>query len=250
MNNAIGVPGTVVLLGGTSDIGLAIVERLVHRGAHTVVLAGRDVDALQAAGERLGTTAKVHTVAYDATARDHTAVVDEIASRVGDLDLVVCAVGVLGDQTRLANDPRAAARLFDSNFAGPAATLLAVSARLQQQGHGRIVVLSSVAGERVRAVNFIYGASKAGLDGFAQGLGDALAGTGVGVLIVRPGFVRTRMTAHLDDGPFATSPGKVADATLRALQRGDEIIWVPGVVRWVMAVLRHLPRPLFRRVSA
>ncbi|CAN5767454.1 decaprenylphospho-beta-D-erythro-pentofuranosid-2-ulose 2-reductase [soil metagenome] len=251
MNDALGVPATVVLLGGTSDIGRAICGRLIAAGAVTVVLAGRDGPGLDAAAQRLGSTAKIHTVAYDArNDNDHTTVIEEIAGRVGDLDLVVCAVGALGDQQKMANDPAAAVQVMHASYTGPAATLLAVAERMRRQGHGRIVVLSSVTGERVRAANFIYGSAKAGLDGFAQGLGDALAGTGVKVLVVRPGFVRSRMTAHLDDGPFATTPEQVADATVRALARGDELIWVPGIVRWVMAVLRHLPRSLFRRVSA
>jgi decaprenylphospho-beta-D-erythro-pentofuranosid-2-ulose 2-reductase len=250
MNDALGVPGTVALLGGSSDIGLAIVGRLIAAGTQTVVLAGRDVAALDGAAARLGSTAKVHTVGYDAADTDAAAaVVDDIVAHTGDLDLVVCAVGVLGDAARLATDPRAAAAVMHASYTGPAASLLAVANRMRTQGHGRIVVLSSVAGERVRAANFVYGSAKAGLDGFALGLGDALSGTGVTVLVVRPGFVRSRMTAHLDDGPFTTTPEQVADATVRALERGDDLIWVPGVVRWVMAVLRHLPRPLFRRIS-
>ncbi len=250
MNDALGVPGTIALLGGTSDIGLAIVSRLVAAGAHTVVLAGRDRAALDRAAARLGSTAKVRAVAYDAADTDAaTTVVDDIVAHTGDLDLVVCAVGVLGDAEQLATDPRAAAAVMHASYTGPAATLLAVAGRMRAQGHGRLVVLSSVAGERVRAANFVYGSAKAGLDGFALGLGDALAGTGVDVLVVRPGFVRSRMTADLPDGPFATTPEQVADATIRALERGDGLVWVPGIVRWVMAVLRHLPRPLFRRIS-
>lgn len=250
MNDALGVPGTVALLGGTSDIGLAIVGRLVAAGARTVVLAGRDRAALDGAAARLGSAAKVHSVRYDAADTDAaTAAVDDIVAHTGDLDLVVCAVGVLGDAEQLATDPQAAAAVMHADYTGPATTLLAVANRMREQGHGRIVVLSSVAGERVRPANFVYGSAKAGLDGFALGLGDALAGTGVDVLVVRPGFVRSRMTAHLDDGPFATTPEQVAGATVRALERSDELIWVPGVVRWVMAVLRHLPRALFRRLS-
>lgn len=251
MNDELGVPATVVLLGGSSDIGLAICGRLIAAGTQTVVLAGRDRGRLDAAADRLGTSAKIHTVSYDATDdADHARVVADAVGHVGDLDLVICAVGVLGDQQQMARDPTSAARTMRATYVGPAATLLAVAERMRQQGHGRIVVLSSVAGERVRAANFIYGSAKAGLDGFALGLADALVGTGVDVLVVRPGFVRSRMTAHLDDGPFATTPQHVAAATVRALERGDELIWVPGIVRWVMVVLRHLPRSLFRRVSA
>lgn len=251
MNDALGVPRSVALLGGTSDIGLAIVRRLIADGATEVVLAGRDPAALAAAAEQLPSGVKAHTVAYDADdVTDHAVAVDRLVAQVGDLDVVVCAVGVLGDHDALVADPARAAAVMHSTYTGPAATLLAVAARLREQGHGRIVVLSSVAGERVRAANFVYGSAKAGLDGFAQGLGDALVGTGVTVLVVRPGFVRSRMTAHLPDGPFATTPEQVADATVRALARGDEQVWAPGVVRWVMAVLRHLPRPVFRRLPS
>jgi decaprenylphospho-beta-D-erythro-pentofuranosid-2-ulose 2-reductase len=252
MNDALAVPGTVVLLGGTSDIGLAIVGQLVARGTRTVVLAGRDRAALQHAGERLG-DAKVHVVSYDSTDDDaHTATVDEIASMVGDIDMVVCAVGVLGEQEQLEQDPIAASQLLRANFVGPAATLLAVTQRMRTQGHGRLVVLSSVAGERVRGENFIYGSSKAGLDGFSVGLGDAVAASGIDVLVVRPGFVRTRMTAGREAVPFTSTAEEVAAATIRALERGDArtrgIVWVPGILRLVMIVLRHMPRKLFRRL--
>jgi decaprenylphospho-beta-D-erythro-pentofuranosid-2-ulose 2-reductase len=232
MNDALAVPGTVVLLGGTSDIGLA----------------GRDRTALQHAGERLG-DAKVHVVSYDSTNDEaHTATVDEIASIVGDIDMVVCAVGLLGDQEQLQRDPVAASQLLRVNFVGPAATLLAVAERMRVQGHGRLVVLSSVAGERVRGENFIYGSSKAGLDGFSLGLGDALALSGVDVLVVRPGFVRTKMTAGRESVPLTSTAEEVAAATMRGLERGDSIVWVPGIFRWVMVVLRHMPRALFRRL--
>jgi decaprenylphospho-beta-D-erythro-pentofuranosid-2-ulose 2-reductase len=123
-----------------------------------------------------------------------------------------------------------------------------VSRRLHDQGHGTIVALSSVAGERARRSNFVYGSSKAGFDAFFQGLGDALVGTGVQVMIVRPGFVHTKMTAGVEAAPLATTPEKVADAIVDGLQRGREIVWVPGVMRWVMSVLRHVPRPIFRRL--
>jgi decaprenylphospho-beta-D-erythro-pentofuranosid-2-ulose 2-reductase len=110
------------------------------------------------------------------------------------------------------------------------------------------VVLSSAAGERVRRADFIYGSSKAGLDAFAQGLGDALYGTGVHVMVVRPGFVRTRMTAGLPPAPLATTPEAVATAIELGLRRRSETVWVPGTLRLVMSALRHAPRALFRRL--
>jgi decaprenylphospho-beta-D-erythro-pentofuranosid-2-ulose 2-reductase len=158
------------------------------------------------------------------------------------------AVGVLGDQALSERDPDAAVEVFETNLVGPVAVLVRAGERLRAQGHGAIVVLSSVAAERPRRANFVYGASKAGLDAFAQGLGDALVGTGVDVLVVRPGFVRTKMTAGLPEAPFATTPEAVADEIADALARRAHTIWVPRRLRLVMAVLRLLPRPLFRQL--
>jgi len=121
-------------------------------------------------------------------------------------------------------------------------------ARLRAQGHGTIVLLSSVAGERVRKANFVYGSSKAGADGFYQGLGDKLAGSGVHVLIVRPGFVHSQMTAGMDPAPMSTTPDAVATAVVAGIARDREIVWVPGPLRAFMSALRHLPRPVFRRL--
>jgi decaprenylphospho-beta-D-erythro-pentofuranosid-2-ulose 2-reductase len=117
---------------------------------------------------------------------------------------------------------------------------------LQTQGHGSLVVLSSVAGERARRSDFIYGSSKAGLDTFAQGLGDALYGTGVHVMVVRPGYVRTAASTERPDVPFTTTPEAVARAVELGLRRRSETVWVPGRLRVVMSALRHVPRPLFR----
>jgi decaprenylphospho-beta-D-erythro-pentofuranosid-2-ulose 2-reductase len=108
--------------------------------------------------------------------------------------------------------------------------------------------MSSVAGERVRKVNPVYGGTKAGLDGFAQGLGDSLAGTGVHVLVVRPGFVHSAMTTGMKPAPFATTPDQVAAATVAGLRAGRRTVWAPGILRYVFMVLRHLPGPIWRRL--
>jgi decaprenylphospho-beta-D-erythro-pentofuranosid-2-ulose 2-reductase len=125
-----------------------------------------------------------------------------------------------------------------------------VTRRLEEQGHGTIIVLSSVAGERVRQSNFVYGSSKAGLDGFAQGLGDSLEGTGVNVMVVRPGFVHSSMTEGRDAPPLSTTPEAVAEAVADGLASGKHTVWVPGTFRYVMTAFRHLPRPLWRKLSA
>jgi len=252
MRNAMGEPQSIVVFGGTSEIALAIVRRLVTPRTSTVVLAGRDVVAAERSLGDLATQlapATVSVVAYEA--RDpasHGPLVADLASRFGDLDLVIFAVGVLGSAEELAVDPVAAAELFEVNTVGGVSTCLAVANRFREQGHGRLVVLSSVAGERVRRANFIYGASKAGLDAFAQGLGDSLEGSGASVLVVRPGFVTTRMTEGMDPAPLSTDAAAVADAVAVALAGRRRTIWVPGPLRWLFSVLRHLPGPIWRRL--
>ncbi len=166
----------------------------------------------------------------------------------GDIDVVLMAFGVTGDQARDEEEPTAAVRVAQTNYTGAVSAGLVCAGALQAQGHGSLVVLSSVAGERARRADFIYGSSKAGLDAFAQGLGDALQGTGVQVLIVRPGPVRTRASAGRPEQPFATTPEAVAGAIVTGLRRRSETVWVPGSLRVVMSALRHVPRPLFRRL--
>jgi len=253
MRDALGRVGSVLVLGGGSEIGLAIAERLVADGCETVVLAARRPDELGGAAARLRATGatNVGAVAFDARdSASHQAVVDDVFERFGDIDLVLATFGVLGDQATFDADPAAAADAVQINYVGAVSSLLAVAARLRDQGHGTIVVLSSVAGERARKSNFVYGSSKAGLDAFAQGLGDALEGTGAHVLVVRPGFVKGRMTEGMEPAPLATTPEAVADVVVAALAAGREVVWAPGPLRWLMSVLRHLPRPLWRRVSA
>jgi decaprenylphospho-beta-D-erythro-pentofuranosid-2-ulose 2-reductase len=242
VKDALGRVESVLVLGGGSEIGLATARALVARGTRRLVLAARaperlegDAAALRAAG------AEVALEPWDATdVAGQEAAIAALFDRHGDLDVVLAAAGVLDG---------APAEVIGTNFLGLAAALAPAAERLRAQGHGTVVVLSSVAGERARRSNYLYGSSKAGLDAFAQGLGDALAGTGVGVLVVRPGFVRTKMTAGLDPAPLATTPEKVADAIVAGLARGSHTVWVPGALRWVMSVLRHLPRPVFRRLD-
>ena len=167
----------------------------------------------------------------------------------GDIDMVLLAFGVLGDQARDEQEPLAAVRVASTNYTGAVSASLVCGAALQRQGHGSLVVLSSVAGERARRENFIYGSSKAGLDAFTQGLGDALTRRGArhgGPARLRPDQDDRRAGA----GPLASSPHDVAAAIESGLRRRAEVVWVPGRLRPVMAALRHLPRPLFRRVTA
>ncbi|HEV2076141.1 MAG TPA: decaprenylphospho-beta-D-erythro-pentofuranosid-2-ulose 2-reductase [Thermoleophilaceae bacterium] len=253
MRDALGAVQSVLVLGGTSQIGVATTRELTARRAQRVVLAARDPERCEEEADELRRAGaeEVATERFDADADParHERFVDEIFDRYGDIDLVLVAFGVLGDAERAASDGDAAAAIARTNFLGAVSVTIPVARRLREQGHGTIVVLSSVAAERVRRSNFVYGASKAGLDGFAQGLHDRLHGTGVEVMVVRPGFVRSKMTAGLEEPPFATTPEAVAQAIVEGLARGAHTVWVPRTLRAVMAILRHLPRAIFRRLD-
>jgi len=251
MNDALGSVQSVLVLGGGSDIALATAKALVRSRCRTVVLAGRDPESFAGAAKELHALGAetVESVVFDALAPEtHEAFVADVFERFGDIDLVLVTFGVLGDQERAESDASEARRIVETNFTGAVSVLVPMSDALRRQGHGRIVVLSSVAGERARRSNFVYGSSKAGLDAFCQGLGDSLAGTGIRLMIVRPGFVHSKMTDGLDPAPMSTDPDQVAHAIVAGLSRGSEIVWVPGPLRYVMSVLRHLPRAVFRRL--
>jgi decaprenylphospho-beta-D-erythro-pentofuranosid-2-ulose 2-reductase len=248
MQNALHEPQTIVVFGGTSEIGRAIAGELIAPATRTLILACRRPDDAQPehfAREGLDVVVEY----FDAAAFDtHEPLVRHLAQQHGDLDVAVLAFGVLGEQTEFDADPASAADAVQVNFGGAVSTGLAIAAQMRRQGHGHIAVLSSVAGERARAANFVYGSSKAGLDAFAQGLGDSLQGTGVRVTVVRPGFVHTRMTRGLKSAPFATTPRVVGELTVAGMRRGKHTVWAPGILRYVFMVLRHVPRPIFRRL--
>jgi decaprenylphospho-beta-D-erythro-pentofuranosid-2-ulose 2-reductase len=247
--DALSRPGTVAVFGGNSDIARALVRRLVGEGTRRVVLAVRDPERAAAADELRAMGASVEVVGFEADAPETHADAVAAAARGGDVDLAVVAFGVLGDQERAESDAVYAAELAQTNVAGGMSLLTALGVRMREQGHGAIAVLSSVAAERPRRSNFAYGASKAALDAYAQGLGDALAPLGIHVMVVRPGFVRTKMTAGLEPAPLATDPDAVARAVLAGLRRRAHTVWAPPVLRWVFLALRLLPRPVFRRLS-
>ncbi len=252
MNDALGLPQSILVLGGGSEIARAIVRALLAQRKANVTLAGRPGSAAlaDAAAEarELGAPS-VDTVSFDATdPATVVSAVDAAFRRDGDIDLVIVAFGVLGDQQEAEADPLAAIDVATVNYTAPVAAGLAAARRLREQGHGTLLALSSVAGERVRRANFVYGSSKAGMDGFYQGLGDALAGEGPRVVIVRPGFVRTRMTRGMAAAPFATDADAVATAVVTGLAKGASVIWVPSVLHWVFIVFRHLPRFIWRKL--
>ena len=254
MENAFGQPQSVVVLGGTSDIATALVQRLIAARTRTVVLAGRDGDRLATAASaaRAGGATTVATVLCDATQPESAGdtVTNAFTAANGTVDLVIVAVGALGHQLTDENDAVASARMAAINFGWPVAALAAVRGRLVAQGSGRIVVLSSVAAIRIRRASYLYGGAKAGLDRLCDGLADSLEGTGVTLQIVRPGFVHSKMTAGMTPTPFSTGVDEVADTIMKSLSSPRRVITSPPALQYVFLVLRHLPAGLWRRVTA
>jgi decaprenylphospho-beta-D-erythro-pentofuranosid-2-ulose 2-reductase len=250
VRDATGAVQSVLVLGGTSEIGVATARRLVRDRARRVTLAVRDPERAEpVAADLRALGAEVEVVPFDATDfGSHEALVERVFEG-GDVDLALVAWGVLGDQERLARDHDAAVAAAEVNYTGVVSVSIPLARRMTEQGHGTIVYLSSVAGERARASNFVYGSTKAGMDAFAQGLGDALAESGVRVMVVRPGFVKTKMTAGLDPAPLSTDAEAVAESIADGLRRNAHTVWSPGPLRLVMSALRHLPRPVFRKLD-
>jgi decaprenylphospho-beta-D-erythro-pentofuranosid-2-ulose 2-reductase len=251
--NGLDRPHRILLIGGTSEIGLAILAALHLPATAEVILAGRDSQRLAAAGQRL--PGRVRTVAFDAVqVSSHQELVDGIFAE-GPVDLVISAAGILTPQPDLERDVRLAAEMIETNFTGQVTMLLAVAGHLRAQRQGMIVVLSSVAAVRPRRANFVYGSTKSALDAFARGLADSLHGSGVRVVLIRPGFVTGRMTSGLPQAPLATTPEKVGAATAAALRdrgagRGRRaVVWVPAAMAGLAVGFRLIPRPLWRRVS-
>jgi short-subunit dehydrogenase len=249
------VPSIVLVLGGRSEIGVALAARLAaDRRADVVVLAARRPEALEAeiAAVRAAGARVVEGVAFDADDLDaHARVWDDVVARHGAPTTVVVAFGILGDQARAEDDARFAAAVVHTDYTAQVAALTGIASRMRARGAGEIVAFSSIAGVRVRRANYVYGSAKAGLDGFARGLADALRGSGVHLTLVRPGFVVGRMTAGsgLDPAPLSSTPEQVAATTASALARGRDVVWVPPALAVLATVLRLLPRPVFRRLG-
>lgn len=249
--DAVGNPQTILLLGGTSEIGLAICERYLQNAHARIVLADlpghprKDdaIAALTAAGAK-----SVEWVDFDATASDtHPAVIEQAFAH-GDVDVAIVAFGLLGDAEELWQDQRKAVLAAEINYTAAVSVGVLLGEKMRAQGFGQIIAMSTVAGERVRRSNFVYGSTKAGLDGFYLGLGEALREYGVRVLVIRPGQVRTRMSAHIKEAPLTVDKEYVANLAVTAAAKGKELVWAPAAFRYVMMVLRHIPRSVFRRL--
>jgi decaprenylphospho-beta-D-erythro-pentofuranosid-2-ulose 2-reductase len=249
--DAVGNPQTILLLGGTSEIGLAICERYLQ-GAHArVVLAclpddpGRDdaVAQLKAAGAKA-----VELVDFDALdTAGHPKMIEQ-AWAGGDVDVAIVAFGMDADAEELWRNQAKAVQVAEINYTAAVSVGVLLAEKMRGQGFGQIIAMSSVAGERVRRSNFVYGSTKAGLDGFYLGLGEALREYGVRVLVIRPGQVRTRFSAHVKEAPLTVNKDYVANLAVTASAKGKELVWAPGAFRYVMMVLRHVPRRIFRKL--
>ncbi len=241
--------GPVVIFGGRSEIGVELAQRLAP-GA-TVVLAARGADRLSeqvAAVEKAG-AAKVDVREFDADdLASHGPLVASIEADHGPIGTAVLAFGVLGDQALAEKDPAHAAAVLHTDFVAQASLLTVLATAMRTAGSGSIVVFSSVASVRVRRANYVYGSAKAGLDGFCSGLADALHGSGVRLLLVRPGFVIGRMTEGMTPAPMSSTPDQVATATARALTKGRRTVWVPWTLRPFFAGMRLLPQSVWRRM--
>jgi decaprenylphospho-beta-D-erythro-pentofuranosid-2-ulose 2-reductase len=249
--DAVGNPQTILLLGGTSEIGLAICERYLQNAHARIVLAampddpGRDdaVAQMQAAGAR-----SVELIDFEATDADsHPKMIDQAFAK-GDVDVAIVAFGVLGDAEELWQNQRKAVLAAEINYTAAVSVGVLLGEKMRAQGFGQIIAMSTVAGERVRRSNFVYGSTKAGLDGFYLGLSEALREFGVRVLVIRPGQVRTRMSAHVKEAPLTVDKEYVANLAVTASAKGKELVWAPAAFRYVMMVLRHIPRSIFRKL--
>lgn len=241
--------GLVVIFGGRSEIGVELAQRMA--GGRTVVLAARRADELteQVAAIRSAGPTAVHVQEFDADdTASHRGLVQAIETTHGPIGTAVLTFGVLGDQTRAETDADHAVAVVHTDYVAQVSLLTVLADSMRRAGGGNLVTFSSIAGVRVRRANYVYGSAKAGLDGFCGGLADALHGSGVRLLVVRPGFVIGRMTTGMKPAPFSSTPAQVADATVKALAGGRRTVWVPWQVGAIAAVFRLLPGPIWRRL--
>ena len=245
----IGGGGTALVMGATSDIGRAIARQLAHHG-YALQLTARDPARLEREVQDLQvrTGGAVTSLYWDALCDGGGASFLDALDPLPDV--AVCVVGLLGDQAESQRDGVAAERVMRTNYVGPALLMGALAERFEQRGSGVLVGVSSVAGERGRAANYVYGSAKAGLTAFLSGLRNRLARSGIHVVTVKPGFVRTRMTDGMDlPARLTATPQEVAAAVVQAIRRRRDVVYVRRVWRTIMFVIRAIPERIFKRMS-
>jgi short-subunit dehydrogenase len=242
------IPSPVVILGARSDIGRALARRYAEAGAE-VVLAARRAHELEADRVDLEVRygARARLVEFDVNAADP----DAFFAGLSDTpETVVLVAGLLGDQAQSAAQDAEARVVMDTNYTGPARFLLAAARIMRARGSGCLIGISSVAGDRGRGSNFVYGSAKAGLTAFLSGLRNELAGKGVHVMTVKPGFVATAMTANMAlPAPLTAQPDEVARAVVAAQRRGRDTIYVRPVWWLIMTIIRAIPERIFKRLN-
>ena len=242
-------PETALIVGATSDIGRAVARRLAADGC-AVQLAGRNAETLAAAARDLRATAAGAVTEHRCDVLDADGGVS-LLDRLDALpDVAVCVVGTMGDEQAARSDGAAAERIMRTNYVGPALLTAALAERFERRGSGVLVGVSSVAGDRGRASNYVYGSAKAGFSAFLSGLRNRLAGSGVHVVTVKPGYVRTRMTRGMNLPPRLTAePDEVAQAVVRAIRRRRDVVYVRRVWSMIMLVVRALPERIFKHTG-
>ncbi|WP_371327146.1 SDR family oxidoreductase [Corynebacterium sp. HMSC08F01] len=236
-------PGTVLLLGARSDIGGEIAVRICS--GREVVLAARGSDGLDDVKRRLlaaGATV-VRAVNFDATDLDsHRRIVRE----AGEVTSAIVAFGILGDQELAEREEREAARIATVDYVAQVNMLTVLA---DEMARGEIFAFSSIAGWRARRANYVYGSTKAGLDAFCQGLSDRLHGTGLNLILARPGFVIGAMTEGMKPAVMSVTPDVVADAVVEAAVKGrSTTVWIPRRLTVLATIMRLVPRPIWRHM--
>lgn len=251
MLNAVGQAQNILLLGGTSEIGLSIVTEFLKNGPAKVILAARpDSPRIEGAVAEMKTAGASDVEVIDFDAVDFASHPDtiDLAFANGDVDVAIVAFGTLGDQEALWQDQKLAVNSAETNFTAPVSVGVLLGEKFKAQGHGSIVALSSVAGQRVRRSNFVYGAAKAGMDGFYINLGEALREHGVNVLVVRPGQVRTKMSADAGEAPLTVERDDVAKAVVAAVLNKKDAIFVHPLFQYVSLAFKFIPQAIFRKL--
>lgn len=241
----------ILIVGATSAIAEACARQWAQRGDQ-LFLAARGAAALQSVQDDLRTRG-AHTVAsqvFDANDLDqHAALIDAATAALGGLDTALIAHGTLTDQPRAQQDVAYALSELSTNGTSVIALMGLLAQRLEPQGHGAIAVISSVAGDRGRQSNYVYGSAKALVSAYASGLRQRLAKKGVRVVTIKPGFVDTPMTAHLPKGALWAQPERVARDITRAIDQGRTVVYTPGFWRLIMLVIKHIPEAIFVKIA-